>query len=374
MHVKSIALFCLAAMAWSCGSDFKKPKFNSAQTKDARSKPKAESDELAQDAEQLEEVASLEEASYLLAVGCNSESKFRPRSDRTVLSGKESYLLPANQIVSLAAVGQTCLPETVKRDIVFVVDISGSMGPGWFDPGADPLKNGSCGRKEAITKIIRSLPKHNAVNVALVLFDVEAIDKTSGFVDAETFLSSYAGSDVLCQARGGTSYRAPLQKTDELLELARSDSQKEVYFISDGQPSLQSEVGAKEAARVREQAMIATLMLKGNDRILIEQIASHDADGNPRHAKVEDANDLAEALTELAGIELSLAHLRFKAANDFDWRQTVSIAFDYERTDVLELFEYDQSDFPEGIEVEFVFTDERLQTHASSAVVGWEEL
>jgi hypothetical protein len=101
-------------------------------------------------------------------------------------------------------------------------------------------------------------------------------------------------------------------------KFARGSVQKEIYFITDGLPTLQN--GIKEAADLRQSGtLIAPIMLIGDETILRDKIASRDAQGHPLFRKVEDASKLADALAELSVNHLTKVELRYKPLKSAVW-------------------------------------------------------
>ena len=227
--------------------------------------------------------------------------------------------------------GQLCQPSEVERDVVFVVDVTGSMGPG---PGSDfnhdPRSSGTCGRLEAIRRVLAMLPSRGTARAALLTFNTAVVQQSRGFFSAgdrlEADLAEQAGSgatvdEVVCAANGATDYGVPLKAAAELFERdGRKGAQREVYFISDGEPT--DSDGSQEAAELKAHgATIAALILIGNDQVLRDRIASRDGSGQPLLRRVDEAGQLAEALAGLATSRLTGAELRLKAKAGAEWQR-----------------------------------------------------
>src|SRR5690606_18574819 len=107
-------------------------------------------------------------------------------------------------------------------------------------------------------------------------------------------------------------------------------------------------VGRDEAARIRQVATIATLMLKGDDTILKEDLASK-RNGVPLHARVSNAQALGSAMADLATRELVDAMV---VLGD------VAIDIDYESLDfALPKFSVNKAAWIDGFPVMLETTD-----------------
>ncbi len=217
-----------------------------------------------------------------------------------VISGGKDYMLE-RESVRLEIGGAACDPGTGPRDVLFMVDVSDSMRD-FLNLGNDPLRKGTCGRNDAVNKVLDTLP--DSARVALIAFDGGIKTESTAFLDVAAFRAAYGTVKILCQSGASTNYQKAFLKASELLAKGRVVASHEVYFLSDGEPNSSDVDGHVEAAAVRQKAMIGTLMLAGDETFMKEQLASKDAAGQPLHAKVEDAEDLAAALAALADVEV----------------------------------------------------------------------
>jgi hypothetical protein len=229
--------------------------------------------------------------------------------------------MPGSRVVKLGAAvaeplgilnaGHYCNPSRAPRDIVFVVDVSDSMRD-FFNNGNDRLVNGVCARMTAINAVLDTLDERS--RVAVITFDDHLRQDSGGFVTPADLKTKYVKSTILCEVGSGTSYKPGLARTEVFMQDRRPEAAAEVYFISDGYPNSTASNGATEAARIRQYATVATMMLKGDDTVLIQKIASKDAQGNPIHGKVDSADKMAEKLKDLATARLVSVTLQITAA------------------------------------------------------------
>src|SRR5690606_14867292 len=91
------------------------------------------------------------------------------------------------------------------------------------------------------------------------------------------------------------------------------ETTKEIYFISDGDPTEDHEGDQIATSLKKSGVSIATIMLDGDDRVMADRIASRDATGKPLHTFVRRSEQLAQALEEISknGIESAKVKYRF---------------------------------------------------------------
>ena len=139
-----------------------------------------------------------------------------------------------------------------KVDIVYVLDLSYSMMwemdgsyPGGSEntSGDDEGYNYSYARYKAAANAIQTLNGALAENTgldvqaALVTFAPEVISSTNGYVNIDNGDSLELPDAKWETFSSGTNYGAALNSAKDLLESARSDAQKVVIFITDGEPN-----------------------------------------------------------------------------------------------------------------------------------------
>ncbi len=212
--------------------------------------------------------------------------------------------------------GQACHAKSMKRDILLVIDISSSM-----TSVSDPLRNGTCGRMDAVRKVIDAAAKSGDARFGIVTFGSFVLDKSTKLFDNQDDLfddllaQSRARNieDIICNGEGDTNYEDGLTAGFDLLKPnAENFRIQELYFVSDGTPVPSTSHGKEVAKVIREHATIATVMLgSDNDSTLRNGIASKDQNGSPLHVRVEESEQLAETLASLADNYIESSELSF---------------------------------------------------------------
>jgi len=225
----------------------------------------------------------------------------------------------ANHPISLS--GSVCAAPGSKRDIVLLVDVSGSMKDN------DPRRGNSCARLRALDQVLQVVAKGTGNQFAVATFSSRVEYASSGFFNngRDLYQDLAAGgniADVICAATDGTNYQAGLQEAMNLLSLGRGDALKELFFLSDGAPDRgkegvdiadQLKAGAISIDGKRIKTTIATVMVGGaNDDILKNKIASRAPDGTVLHARA-DAGNLAEILGQLAQNGIQSGYLSYRS-------------------------------------------------------------
>ena len=141
---------------------------------------------------------------------------------------------------SLRIEGEFCPSVFGEMSILFVVDISGSMGPTSTGPGNDPGTLGGCGRLQSaqaiIQRITQKLRPQDKVTAGVVTFSTSArvavpMGPIAGFQGSLNALN-------FCGQSGATNYAQAFQTAQQALTGATGS--KTIYFISDGQPQVTS--------------------------------------------------------------------------------------------------------------------------------------
>ena len=246
---------------------------------------------------------------------------------RIIGGGRHKIQAGAAQNLAVSFSGSVCQPISTPRDLLFVVDVTGSMGEGsGSEFNHDPEKNGTCGRLEAVRRVLSMVPNDGSARVSLLTFNSSVTAESSGFFTSGDALiadlerkKGKSIDQIVCASEGGTDYSEALNGARRMFKkFARGSVQKEIYFITDGLPTLQN--GIKEAADLRQAGtIIAPIMLIGDETILRDKIASRDAKGHPLFRKVEDASKLADALAELSVNHLTKVELRYKPLKSAVW-------------------------------------------------------
>lgn len=287
-------------------------------------------------------------------------------NDRIDLYGEGTFTFEKDAVndVPLTFKGELCRPEQMPRDIVFVIDVSGSMSQN------DPVVQQTCGRLDAVRSVLQKYANEKT-QFALVTFQSSrmAVSKNFG-KNGDEMLAAAGSSDPLatiCGAAGGTNYQDGLLAAETLLQGGRSGATKEVYFISDGAPSL-NKTGEDVAARLRQNGItlsnvksdvtIATIMLAGtDDSILSQKIASAGTDGKPLHARIAQANQLTDTLAKMANNSIVAASLSIRPIGTENWTvtdiMTVQKDFSFELPSQL----LNPLTNPDGLEVKFSYRE-----------------
>ena len=316
---------------------------------------------------------------------CDSSPVPKPADKPTehVVEGTGPHTIEAGKLKGTPVVfsGHLCEPKQRMRDIVFVVDVSGSMNEN------DPRVGDSCGRLQAIESVVASVGTGNA-NFAIVTFGSNISRSSSMLFDNKAALyTDIAGTngiaDVLCDAAGGTNYDAGLTRAAELLQFSREDAGKEVYFVSDGVPDLGRD-GIAIATSMKNtgvaingalhQVTIATVMMAGQDQVLEKYIASVDSDGKPMHAFVSQTAELAKVLTALSDNEIVGAELRYRPIGTSEY--TVLNLLDYLQgfDFVLPSININLEDESEGLEVQYEYFDKHDNRYTTGGKLLWTQV
>lgn len=287
--------------------------------------------------------------------------------------------------------GNVCAPEQLPRDIVFVVDVSGSNGNQYNADGSlakagnDPLDGtGGCGRLTALKSTMAAIPAGTA-RFGLVTFSDGVKATSSGFFESGDLLFANlapAGNiaDVVCAAAGGTQYDDAFIGASGLLSTGADDATKEIYFISDGQPDLFAN-GVPEATELKNVGVavgteliivtIAGIMLKGVDQVIEQQLVSTDSSGKKLYAHVEDSAGLTEALASLAANEIAGGEVKYRPIGGTDYT-TLPLkdhlqGFNF----TLPSFNIDIEKAPLGLEMLFEYFDRHDNRYATGGKILW---
>ena len=306
-----------------------------------------------------------------------------PNDASVVLQGVGPHNFKSAEVEgsAISLTGRLCKPATLKRDLVFVIDTSGSMAQN------DKRVGNSCGRLTAMRQVLLALAGDGGVaNFSIVTFNTN-LDRTSTrlFDNANLLFAELAGAgdiaDVVCNAAGGTNYDAGLTRASELLTLGRADATKEIYFISDGQPDPGKD-GVARATSMKTTgvsvgtklipATIAAIMLAGTDQVLQNQIASRDATGKVLYGYVAQTGGLAAVLADLTHNEIVSAELKYRAIGAANFTTLDLLThMDAEFNFVLPSFKIEVSKEPRGIEVEYDYVDRHDNKFSTGGKLLW---
>lgn len=231
-----------------------------------------------------------------------------------VFAGGGSHATSAaiSQEIQLQLGGRLCNPEETKRNVVFIIDASGSMVEN------DPIINGECGRLRALKQMFRQASGNTGF--ALVAFSESVVFASPQFVYTEQELYDQFESPefpelTVCQALESTYYDRGLEAAEALFEGIPEGESKEVFFLSDGAPTFEHEGIQISQSLKLSGVTIAAIMLKGADMILKDYIASVDANGDPLFASAAEASVLEEIysmLQERSRVGVVAAELGFR--------------------------------------------------------------
>ncbi len=271
--------------------------------------------------------------------------------------------------------GRACDVSERSRNVIFVIDVSYSMRlqQDNVTPGYDPMVNGTCGRMEAVRSIINA-GSSSDVRYGIVTFDKDLQESSSAlFSDPQDLFDDVVSSsgystieEVLCAGIDGTNYENALVKAKDLLDSnSFVGSQREIYFLSDGEPA-DGDEGKDVAADLHKDTTIASVMIgNGTDTILKNNIASKDSNGNPLHRRASDVDDLSRTLIDLTKNYIAEAQLVFDSVvKDFTSNLNgYEFAFGGYKLDA----EVTES----GLEVEFRYRDRFGTTQTKTGKLNW---
>ena len=278
--------------------------------------------------------------------------------------------------------GKVCHAADAKRDIVFVVDVSGSMNDN------DPRKGNSCARLRALDQVLQISGSGHNNQFAIATFSSALEFASSRFFDnAQDLYADISGggniADVICAETSGTNYEAGFQEAWNRLSMGRADGLKEVYFLSDGAPDRGKE-GVDLATQLKAggitidgkhiKTTIATVMLgNGNDDILKNKIASKTPDGTVLHARA-DASNLAEILAQLAQNGIQTGYLNYRALTGGDqgnWQRVDLRPYLKDGGFILPSMAVNPSTIGTGIEIRLEYYDRTGQKYVVSGRLLW---
>lgn len=304
--------------------------------------------------------------------------------DEVVVAGKGPHRFARQQLsgTSVTFSGRVCPPAQVPRDIVFVIDTSGSMRDN------DPLVGGTCGRLNAVQQVIASATAAGTSRFGVVTFSSGVDATTVGLSTTETelFTDLTRGipanvASVLCATNGSTNYNVGLSQASTLLRMGRPDATKEVYFVSDGQPDPSDQDGVAIAGALKGIGVsvgtkfvpvtIATVMLAGVDRVMAQSIASKGANGQPLHANVAQTGELTKVLTDLAANDIVSAFFKYRAIGSPDWNEVDILAYMQDFDFTLPPITIDVEDPAAGIEVQYEYKDAHGQLTTTGGMLEW---
>ena len=306
-----------------------------------------------------------------------------PRSAKDVIAvGTGDYKYKREEIdgIPVTITGKVC-PAVTKRDIVFVIDISGSMNTN------DRLRaDGTCGRYDSVMAVVNSIAAGTSVQYSGVTFNSATAQQSTAFVsNAALMFGSQNLASVVCATGGNTNYSAPLSSSLNLLQTARADASQEVYFVTDGRPEdgsgngvVNSAInGVAQATSIKARgATIATIML-GADAIgnthLKDSIASNTGTGDAKmHENVTETSKLANSLRDLAANDVKSGEIMYRAVGAVDWKKFDMTKHRVGDSFALPSFPLVLAEVPEGVEVKFTYEDRRGKSFSGQGTLNFE--
>lgn len=283
----------------------------------------------------------------------------------------EHKVVRTDQTFPVQINGQVCNPQSGVRDILFIADVSSSMGG---LSGADRERSGTCGRKQAVEKVVSTLATDGRARVGVMTFGRDVKKDSKGFLSIADAKQNFVNSDVLCASIDTTNYRAPLEQAIEYFKNARANAVREIYFISDGEPDSEASNGSAAAKTLRDQygVTIVTMMIKGKDEVLIQHIASKDQNGQPMHTKVEDSADLVAAISKMSDRRIIGAKMRLRAKGAPAWEDRGIDKAGEAPQFSWEIPNFSMEAFPHGVEFELDTWDQQAKHYVTAGSVIWE--
>ena len=324
---------------------------------------------------------------------CDSAPASQPATQggNVVISGSGDHTFKSTSFdkTPLTFSGKVCPPVTYPRDIVFVIDVSGSMVDGFRRVGNDTMVANSCGRLKAVEAIVNDITARGGDSrFGIVTFSTGVVAKSSTmFSDRVNLFADIAKGgnieDTLCAGISDTSYGEGLGAAEAILSGSRPGAVKEVYFVSDGVPT-DGTAGATVAERLKNQGVViegknipvtlATAMLgPGDDTILKTQIASVDSNGAPMHVGSVQAAQLASTLSKLAENQITEGKMQYRPIGTDPWQEislTQSLK-DYSFS--VPSITLDKSVAPKGLEVTFEYRDKKKNVYSSQGRILWSD-
>jgi Mg-chelatase subunit ChlD len=282
--------------------------------------------------------------------------------------------------VPMTVQGEFCPLET-QRDIVFVIDVSGSMNG--VNQANDPRMGNTCGRLEAMQSVIASATQGASARFAGVTFSNAVSNVSSAF--ATSIDGVFAGNlaNTVCAAGGGTNYTASLERAEQLLASARASASKEIYFLTDGQPDNGGADplnnpdinGVAVAARLRAAGVTVVTVMLGSDvtgdNHLRTRITSTSPSGDLLHANAANASQLASTMTRLAQNDVSIGEVRYRPIGGGSWSSYDLLGARSGNKFELPEMIIDVAQAPYGLEMEYSYRDRRGKTYSSSGAIRW---
>jgi len=280
------------------------------------------------------------------------------------------------------------------RDILFLVDVSGSMQFGQPNtlPGSDPLINGSCGRLRAVQTAIQATKAQGISRFAVVTFNRVVVRSSGGYFSSlEEMFPNSVLTDIFCAGIDGTNYTNALREAITVLNQSPASHLKELYFLTDGEPMdifPDSHTrcdfrytycnGANEANFIKNSmgALLGTLMLGENptgNMYLENHIAGVGPSGELLHINASNSVELVESLSVLSRDNITEGAIAYRGMHQNTWSYMNMLPMVSQGKFKSHEIEFDSTLFPQGIEVRLYYNTERGHTHTGFASITWSD-
>ncbi len=315
----------------------------------------------------------------------DTHTRATPGANGNTIQGMGPHNLPKSKFGGKPVVvsGALCEPPKTKRNLVFAIDVSGSMGGGGiFNPGADPLRGGSCGRLAAIRDVVKMASASGDVTFGIVTFSSQVVATSTAMFKSESELfndllqadkSAKNIAEIICGANGSTNYDEGLRGGANLLAKAkRAGAVQELYFISDGEPDPAQYDGVAIARDLRASTSVATIMLgSASDTVMRNSIASRDSQNRPYHANAADSSLLTKVLSQLASNNIQGGTLRYRAVGLDQWTEVDLIPHVKAGKFSVPAFTFDPATAADGVELQLHYWDRFGHKFEKSGTIIW---
>ena len=308
-------------------------------------------------------------------------------SGQKVLQGPGPHNIPVDKGLDFEVhlSGFLCPPKTLSRDIVIVVDVSGSTAS-TSDP-TDPVMNGQgdpnnpfdvagepvCERKKAVGALLKTLEEQENVQIGLLTFEDGIVENTERLMGVDELIELYQNSNSLCEGLGGTSYVSAFEGAERLFDKGRLNSIREVYFLTDGEPN-DLIASADKAQDLRVKSKLVTLMFGSkNDSHLKNNIASKDDNQVPLHTRVRNAKNLSKALGESARSIPVEGVFKYREIGTSTWQEEDLWQYTKEGVFDIPALSFSPVDFEAGFEFSYIYKDNKGEEYGQSGIIKWEE-
>ncbi|MFM8315295.1 MAG: vWA domain-containing protein [Deltaproteobacteria bacterium] len=308
------------------------------------------------------------------------------------LQGNQSHLLDSTLFQETQlSMGGIIKSTPQKRNIVLVIDVSGSTGNNRMGMGSDPLtSSGSCARLEAVKAVMNSAKAQGPSQFSVITFNHDVVRRTANFTsNLNEMFPGENLSSILCFSSGGTNYSEALAAAENVLQRIPSDQAKEVYFVTDGEPRYWNGIstfdqecnflsvcsGINEANRLKASGvLLGTVMLGQNTQgsfYLQSNISGRDPNQQLLHVQANHASDLVASLSALSVDGMVAGTFQYRDPRSEFWNSVNMLSVASQSEFKIPTISFNPSLYPQGLEVQFVYATARGYRHSGFANVGW---